>query len=144
MPSLQSSSGTATPDPELFFDDLCFETPCDLDPDPEFFFGDLCFEAPCDLDATSDQDAPPFLDAPPHTDPALEELHRLPMEVTLNLATAHSRTVRNVSEAEEWKRRWLTDEEAKERPPNGTRYRRQLWLAERKRLYYERESYARY
>ena len=112
MPSLQSSSSSITPDPELFFDDLCLEA-CDLDPDPEFFFGDLCFEAPCDLDATSDQDAPPFLDAAPYTDPSLEELHRLPKEVTLDLATAHSRTVRKVSAAEEWKRRWLTDEEAK-------------------------------
>ena len=72
MPSLQSSSGTATPDPELFFDDLCFETPCDLDPDPEFFFGDLCFEAPSDLDATSD--ALDALDALQHTDRALKEL----------------------------------------------------------------------
>ena len=71
MPSLQSSSGFGTPDPEVFFDDLCHET-CDLDPDPEFFFGDLCFEAPSDLDATSD--ALDALDALQHTDPALKEL----------------------------------------------------------------------
>ena len=71
MPSLQSSSGFGTPDPEIFFDDLCPET-CDLDPDPEFFFSDLCFEAPSDLDATSD--ALDALDALQHTDPALEEL----------------------------------------------------------------------
>ena len=32
MPSLQSSSGTATPDPELAtFADLCFEAPYGLD-----------------------------------------------------------------------------------------------------------------
>ena len=89
MPSLQSSSGFGTPDPEIFFDDLCPETcdldpdpefffgdlcfeACDLDPDPEFLFGDLCFEAPSDLDATSD--ALDALDALQHTDPALKEL----------------------------------------------------------------------
>ena len=71
MPSLQSSSDFGTPDPEVFFDDLCHET-CDLDPDPEFFFGDLCFEAPSDLDATSD--ALDALDALQHTDPALKKL----------------------------------------------------------------------
>ena len=71
MPSLQSSSGFGTPDPEVFFNDLCHET-CDLDPDPEFFFGNLCFEAPSDLDATSD--ALDALDALQHTDPALKEL----------------------------------------------------------------------
>ena len=51
---MQSSSGTVTPDPEFFFDDLCFE-------------------APCDLDTTSAQDAPPVLNARPHTAPTTAE-----------------------------------------------------------------------
>ena len=96
MPSLQSSSGFGTPDPEVFFDDLCHET-CDLDPDPEFFFGDLCFEAPSDLDATSD--ALDALDALQHTDPALKEL----------LAVA-ARVVRYVAREEEGNRSSIEDE----------------------------------
>lgn len=96
MPSLQSSSGFGTPDPEIFFDDLCPET-CDLDPDPEFFFSDLCFEAPSDLDATSD--ALDALDALQHTDPALKAL----------LALA-ARVVRRIPREEERNRSSIEDE----------------------------------
>ena len=51
MPSFQSSPGTVTPDPELFFGD-------DDDISMMIFDDDLCFETPCDLDTTSAQRVP--------------------------------------------------------------------------------------
>ena len=82
--SMQSSSGTVTPDPEFFFDDLCFE-------------------APCNLDTTSAQDAPPVLNARPHTAPttAAKLPAALPPEQVMGLLNTHDDICCSIKSQEE-------------------------------------------
>ena len=89
----------------------------------------------------SDQDAPPAFNAQTRTAPLV---HQLPAQVALDVSEAHSNVARRISNAEVQGRQRLTSEEAKERPPNGARHRRKLWLAERARHLKESDYFGWY